>query len=175
MRRLLFLLVLGCASSGQSTTPKPRTILTTPEGVLLGSPVEQGPSDSVAASPETVMRALLGAYEGLGLTVTLIDPAKRRLGNPGFTIRRALQGVPLHEYLSCGETVTGLRADDDRITMSVISTVRPTPAGGTALETLLEATATDVAAGNSGDQLHCSSSGKLETRIHTVAKQRLGR
>ena len=173
MRPFLALLLIGCATTGQATSTQPeRAILTTPNGVLRASPVEQAPTDSVPSSPETVMRALIRAYEGMGIPVTLVDPAKRRLGNPGFLARRALNGIPLHEYMNCGDKFTGLRADDDRITITIISVVRPTPKGSE-METRLEASATDVAAGNSVDNLPCSSSGKLETLIHQQAKLKL--
>lgn len=174
MRRLLFLALLGCASSGQTTQTTHRAILTGSSGELRENPTEQAPSVVIGAPPDAVMRALLGAYEGAGITVTLVDPAKRRLGNPGFNLRRALLGTPLSEYLNCGESMTGLRANDDRVTMSLISVVRPTPRGSE-IETRIEASAREIQGGNTADQLLCQSTGKLETKIHQITKETLAK
>lgn len=174
MRRLIVLVVLaGCASGPPESHPSPRAIFTGDHGVLTTSTVEQGTVDSVAAAPNAVMRALLSSYEEIGIKVTLIEPQAQRLGNPDFSASGSLGGERLSKLVKCGDSMTGSRADDSRIYLSVVSTVRARP-GGSEIETRLEALARDERSGASADRLPCSTTGVLEGRIHRAVRQHVG-
>lgn len=177
MRRPLVLAVVGCVigcSTAAQTAPTQRAIFTGDHGVLMTSAVEGATSDSVAAPPTTVVRALIASYAALGIEATLVDPTGRRVGNPSFSAMRKLAGEPLSTFVKCGSTMTGLHADSDRIEMSMVSAVRPANGTGSEVETRLEAVAINVSGGNSGDRLPCSSTGVLERRLHTEARQKAG-
>jgi hypothetical protein len=55
--------------------------------------------------------------------------------------------------------------------LSVISSVRPNPAGGNTVETVVTAVAVDRTSGNSNGLVNCETTGTLESRVHRTALQ----
>lgn len=173
MRRLLFAVVIltGCASSGASSDPSIPTdrILATDNGNVYRTTNLPAASTVVPFAADRVMRALATVYTKMGIDLTLIDPPTGRIGNPHFIRRREINGVQISQLLNCGRNMTGNRADNDRITISLVSTAKGEPDGGTRLSTVFTAGAQTMD-GSSGDVTSCGTSGVLE---ETIRKQLL--
>ncbi|HEX5829535.1 MAG TPA: hypothetical protein VFY16_01065 [Gemmatimonadaceae bacterium] len=179
---VVVLAACGATTSGEppvSSAPRPVTVnvgeraIGRDAGALMLTPEDTRRVDSLAAPPARALVALKGAYDSLGIEVTLIEPSARRLGNPRFVARRSLAGEPMRRWLRCSETITGARVERDRITFSVVSTVRASDAEHSLLETRVEAFATDVTAGTGGAGQPCTSTGLLEQRLHEQARRAL--
>jgi hypothetical protein len=123
---------------------------------------------SVAAAPGQVHRALVVAFRELGIPVEIADERTGQVANTQFRVNRELAGARLSRFLSCGETITGPRADSDRVLMSVVSTVTSEEPEGSRIETRVVAVATDT--GGTGGRQACSSTGELEQRLHRAAR-----
>jgi hypothetical protein len=171
----LLALAAACASGpGTGVAPTNQTtnqvlISGTAQPTYVSTDAPVGSTVSTAFLPDSAVIMLQAAYAQVGIPVTVIDPAGRRVGNTRFIVRRALNREPLSRFVSCGQTMTTNHADTDEINMSIVSTVHPAPGGGSTVETLLTATARDRASGNVGDLLPCNTRGTLEARIHRAA------
>lgn len=179
MRRTLLLLSLtglGCGSSGASPDPdvRPERAVTVMDRQVLhltDSPAARVP---VSAPPEKVWDALAAVYGQLGIPLTTIDRPNWRLGNQQLTRRQQLAGQRMSLYLSCGQNMSGLKADNDRIHLSVISAIRPAgTGGGSEVSTAVVATAQPID-GTSTDPSICATTGRLEQRIVTAVGEKLG-
>lgn len=170
----------GCSSGGGGRASAPAPIVVTDErdavlSAAIGERVvsnDQSIYESVAAPPDKVYQALIIAYGDLGVPATIINP---RDGLVAALNRRAfgkLGNERLSRYVSCGESMTGPRADQDRVTLSVISWAKPDGSGNTRVETRIVGNATD--SGGTSMRMPCSTTGELEWRIHKAAKAALG-
>ena len=156
----------GVAPTNQGTT----TVMVTAEGnrTLRGTaPVAN--SVQTPLPVDSALARLRAAYELASVPVALFDPATGRVGNSRWLIRRALNHEPLSTFVDCGRSMTGTNADQDQLTLSIISTVRPTAGGGSQVQTLLTGSAQDRTSGNVSDMQPCTTRGTLETRIHRNA------
>jgi len=181
MKRILPLAVLAlaaCAGSGPPPEgPTTRTVYTNTQNVSPaggnGSDVmtssASGISATVAMSADSAMRKLAAAYGILHIPATLVDPATGRVGNPHFPARYNLNGEPLSRFVSCGETMTSVRADREQVFFSIISQVKPDAGGTVTVETVVDAVAVDRTSGNSNGMIPCTTTGTLESRIHRFA------
>jgi hypothetical protein len=179
---VVLLAACGAATTGEppaSATPRPVTVnvgeraIGRDAGPLMLTPDDTRRVDSLATSPARALVALQRAYDSLGIEVTLVEPTARRIGNPRFVVRRSLAGEPMRRWLRCSETITGGRVERDRITFSMISTVRAAGGEHSLLETRVDAFATDVTAGTGGAGQPCTSTGLLEQRLHEQARRAL--
>jgi hypothetical protein len=168
----------SCASAPASQSP---TVVSDPQGIATsdarGRKITIGHdgavADSVSTTADSAFQALVRAYGELGIATTLFDLRGRRVGDPRMTASRAFKGSPLSRFLSCGEGITGPRANNDRIMLSVVSTAKPRPGGaGALLETRVTAVAIDT--GGRGGQTQCTTTGELEELIHYAARSALG-
>ena len=162
----------ACASSGTSagsnvSDAAPATPPTRIVGVQSSMDLRTNPTLSrrvvvVDAPLANVWRALVAAYDSVGIPVTISRPAEGLIGNDSFKLRRRLKAVPLTRYLDCGNTQGGPSAETYEILLMVRTQLNQTPDGVTAT-TVLDAAARPVAL--SGDYAKCSSTGRLEARI----------
>ena len=142
---------------------------------LRGRQAESGEGvtrDSIAAPVDRVHAALVTAYRDAGIPVEIENAATGQVANTQFRVGRELARARLGRLLRCGETLTGSRADTDRISMAVVSTVKPLGAGASSVETRVIAVATDT--GGTGGRSVCYSTGELEQWLHQAVKQALG-
>ena len=135
--------------------------LTRPDGTV---------AESFAVPPGPALDALRAAYEANGVAVTLWDPAAGRVGTTRLVVQQTLGRAPLSRYLRCGESVTGPRADTDRVVVSLVSTVTAGPGGQSDVRTTLVAHARDMS-GGSGDAQACATTGVLEALLHAHARR----
>jgi hypothetical protein len=178
MRWVISLVFVGCVSGTRTAAPDPaavnRTVLTDRQGTVLRTIDADRPATAlVAAPPSKVWKAAALAYYGdLGVEVKTADSESGLVGNRQFSRVRQLAGKPMATYVDCGSDIRGVTANSYRITMSLLSTATPDPAGGTRLETRL--TAEGQPLGVSGDPVHCISTGRLEQRIAEGVRRRVG-
>ena len=179
IRAAAILVLAGCASAaarGDVTTQSTQTMtigsgvrpVDGQPGVLTLTRIDVVPTDSLEVAPAPALEVVRAAYDAAGVPVTLADRAGGQVGNQRLVVRRKLGRTPLGHYLQCGQTITGSRADVDRIVMSVISKVSALPDGRSAVRTTVAAHAVDVS-GNSSDPQRCTSTGALESRVHAWA------
>lgn len=181
MRRVtLCLLVVStaCASSGTSSIAPVKPATQTIGGGGMGSLTMSASATTDVShlpfSADAVWRILPSVYDSIGIQVTTVDPATKKIGNPGYKIRQRLGKVPLSRYLDCGTTQIGPNADSYDVVLTVLTVVTPEGAGtGATLSTVVEAQsrpATFTQAYN-----RCSSKGAIEIRVAELVKARLSR
>ena len=153
----------GGSSSGNIQTPTDRVIARDNEAVIRTT-VAPNAKATISAEPARVFAALKPAYDELGIPVATVDAALNQVGNSNFWRTRKLGSERISLYLSCGNSVTGVIADDYRIYMSVMSQVRADGKGGTELETAFTAFARNID-GSASERIACGTTGQLEERI----------
>jgi hypothetical protein len=167
---------VACASASASSSP---TVVSDPSGVITsdarGRQITIGHdgavADSLATTADSAFQALVRAYGELGIATPLLDLRGRRVGDPRMSASRSFKGSPLSRFLSCGDGITGPRANNDRIMLSVVSESKPRSGGGALLETRVTAVAIDT--GGRGGQAQCTTTGELEELIHHAARTAL--
>jgi hypothetical protein len=172
---VLLVLAAACAA-GPNTGISPNnqttnTVLVSTDGNAMMVSGASAVANSIRTElpADSALARLRAAYEMASIPVTVFDPATGRVGNSRLLIRRALNREPLSMFVDCGHSMTSVHADQDQLTLSIVSTVRPVAGGGSMVETLLTGSASDRTSGNVTDLLPCSTRGALETRIHRNA------
>ncbi len=178
----LVALAAACASSSPSlsTNAATRPTVVTSDGTFdsqlrtAAADVDRA-SVTVAAPPERVWPLLPGVYQKLGIPVGANDPATRMLGNRQVTVTSGkLGGQPMSTYLNCGSAeYGGFAANAYRVNMSIASLVRPAATGQSEVQTLIEASATNVRSSQSRAARPCTSTGALERRIAAEVRTQL--
>jgi hypothetical protein len=175
---VIALTATACASGGGSRTPGPKVISDEREAALsaaLGQRVmadDMTASESFAAQRVQTYRELIAAYAKLGIPAELVNPTTGLVAVTERRVSSSLAGEPLSRFLSCGETMTGARANQDRIVLSVISYAKPVGTSESRVETRVVAVATDVS--GTGGRQPCTTTGELETRLHKMVKAAVG-
>jgi hypothetical protein len=166
--------VSACASGGTSSgtvvavTEPPDPVLSDLRARQAAA-AEGAVRDSIAAPPDRVRAAVVGAFRELGIPTEIVSHSTGQVANRQFPVGRELAGTRLSRLLQCGQTLTGPRADIDRVLMSVVSDVRPLGAGSSSVTTRVIGVAID--AGGSGHRSACSSTGELERRLHQAVRK----
>lgn len=180
MRTRFFLVIVlaGCASaaSRSSQSPSSDRILgqDTQTGELLHTQSSDGPvAATVHASTDAVWGALTDTYNGLGIELTVVDKGTGTIGNRSFVRSRTLAGKRMAEYFECGQSMTGSRADEGRLTISAVSNVSALTGGESRLSTTVTAVVTTME-GASAQNIPCSSTGMLEEAIRNTVVRRIG-
>lgn len=186
MRRLpVLVLALGAAcggGAGNSPTPqvtpagRPATerIVTT-SGASMNINTMNIDTDVRLVStgtPAQVFAVLPQVYEDLGIPISVNDGASKSVGNSGWRTRRSIGKVPMYRYLDCGSSGTIENAETYNINMSVITTVRPNPSGGSIVSTAITAVGRNPVTSSSQD-VRCASKGDLEIRIRDMVQKRI--
>ena len=123
----------------------------------------------VPVAPARAWPAVKQAYLTLGIDVVVDNPVAHQLGNTSFWKQRVIGKYRMSEFVECGQSMTGAKADTYRIYMSLLTMVNSDGAGGTRLQTTLTAAGQDVA-GGSADRIPCGSTGRLEMLINESAR-----
>jgi hypothetical protein len=170
MRRVLILLAtFGCA-----TIPPPasqddaaaRPVILTGDRIIEGER-PRASTTLVSVSPSTAWPLVKGAYQALGIDITIDNPAVHQMGNTNFWRTRTVGPFRMSELVECGMGMTGRKADTYRIYMALLTMVNSDGKGGTKLETTLTAAGQDMS-GTSADRIVCGSTGKLELTLHEM-------
>jgi hypothetical protein len=179
--------VAACSSSqggsaAADPAPAPAPIIITDErdaalSAALGQRVisdDPTVGEPVEAPPEKVYHALVQVYQNLGIAPTIVNPNTYLVASTERRYFGRFAGSNLSTFISCGESMTGARANQDRVVMSVISRVKPNGTDKSRVETRIVAVATGAGGGTSSDRQPCNTTGELELRIHRATKATLG-
>ncbi len=120
---------------------------------------------AVGTSRDSVFVILRKIYSALGVEVKAQSPETGELGNRQFIRTSRLGGTFLHEYLNCGQSLTGPTADTYRIQLTLMSYVTVSPSGSV-VKSQLSARAYDTGAGQGSTA--CESTGVLEQKIRNA-------
>ncbi len=162
------------AASPDTGSVSDHVVLTDASGNVYRSTKDtRGRDISVMGSVAQVQAALADTYKELDLELNTIDPANGIFGATNVVKTHSLGGVAISNYLNCGDSFSGPRANTDRIRLTLLTTVKPDGNGGARVATNLQATAQDAAGGNSRDLATCSSTGSLEGRVNTSIASKL--
>jgi hypothetical protein len=175
---IMALAATACASAGGPGTPAPEIITDEREAALTSALGQRVITDDLTVSESLEVpraqthRELIAAYAKLGIPAELINPSTGLVAVTEKRVSQALAGELLSRFLSCGETMTGSRANQDRIVLSVVSYAKPVGMSGSRLETRVVATAIDVS--GAGTRQPCTTTGELEGRLHRMVKAAVG-
>ena len=185
-------LCAACASSSRSPSPAPaaspsptpatapsvgapevaRSVdLTTKDGRLLvaGVLIHQSTDvfrgEDVDGPAAKLWTALPAVYDQLGLPINGVDADKKAVAAVNFTARVQLNKVRLSQYVDCGGlgSIGGRAADSYTVTFNVATQIVPVTDTRATVATLVQAFGKPSS--NSGQPVHCTSTGNLETRI----------
>ena len=160
----------ACRRPEQSGRPplgptRDRVILTDESGQRYRSPESAGPIEGeVNASLDAVWTALPAVYEALGIPVAHADRPSGQMGNKQLVRTGRLAGQRLSRAFDCGASMTGERADQGRITASVITQLWTRPDGRTGIATTIVSTMKPMD-GTSTAPTSCATTGWLEQEI----------
>jgi hypothetical protein len=165
---LFFVLTAACAGasdSAQVTRTRPPSMSTTGSSMDIYVPTGRAiVTNVIRATPVAAWNALAQVYADFGIEVKERSEADHVLGNPRFVISRRMVGAPMSTYLECGSGLKGPFADSYRIEMLIRSAVYDAEAGGSRIDTYVEATARNPE-GTSNTAVVCSSTQRLEREI----------
>jgi hypothetical protein len=132
-----------------------------PELVLMDTLRQE---HKLEATPEIVYQAVLKTYTDLGIPTGNTDGKSGIIGSERFERMRALGKAPMSLSFSCGESATGSNADFYRLTIAIVTWVKPAEGGGTTLGIAAAAAGADVT-GVYKNPRECGSTGRIETKI----------
>jgi hypothetical protein len=146
-----------------------------------GSTIEQRAPDGtvvqkLVAPPTAVWDALVAALSARKVTPTIFDRAVGRAGDTSLVLLYRWNGQPLSRYLSCGATMTGPKADQERVRAVLLAQLTKLRADTVAIAVHFSGGSYPVASGNSGVPSQCTSTGRAERElIDDVAQRVTGR
>lgn len=168
---------IGCAGTGPppARAPGPMRILAVDQnGATIQTSTAGVERTNYSASPDELFRVTLLAFADIGVEPTVIDAQQKRIGNPGFIRTRTLGSVPLSRYLECGTNMSGVKADNDRITLVVESIIEADGTKDSAMRILVNASAKSMM-GSSTAAVECASTGRLEQLLRNAVGLRLAK
>lgn len=128
--------------------------------------------ERTAAPRGEVFAAVRSAYESLRIKPDYVDSLAGHFGVLKLRASTKLGGERLSTYFNCGRGMAGDNADQWRLSIALVTFLRPSGVSNTEFGTGLAAQAQDMS-GVSKDQVTCGSTGQLETRLIKLANQKL--
>lgn len=164
----LALVLLLLPATGDAQRRRVAVLLFGAEVVLdtVGAPV------TVDAPPGETFAAAALVLANLGIKAEVRDSVGGMIGHLKLVRSRRLDRTPLSAYFDCGSTMTGLRADNYRITMPLLVMLDPLGADRTTMRIALIASAQDPT-GSSNQPVLCCTTGALEIRIHKAVVEQV--
>lgn len=159
----LLVAVIACAVSTSAASAQRATVglRASTERIVMDT---VGQQIAVPHQVDRVYHATILAFETLKIPVTLADSGQRMVGNLKLVKSNSLAGSSFTRWISCGSSMTGLRAATYRITMPIVVMLDPDGAEKSKLRVALVAQAQDMQ-GASTEPVMCGSTGALEKRI----------
>lgn len=144
-----------------------------------GASIEQsGPDGTVisklVAPVPALWDALLVTLATRKVTTSILDPSVGRAGDTALVMLYRWNGQPVSRYLSCGSTMTGPKADQERVRAVLLAQLTRLRADTVALAVHLSAGSYPVASGNSGSPSECTSTGRAEQELIDEVARRAG-
>ncbi len=116
---------------------------------------------ALAPAP-AVWEALLATMAARKVNLTLVDRAADRMGDTAMVIMRRWNGQAMSYYMNCGSSMTGQRADDDRLRAVLLAQISRLRADTIGIAVHFSATATPIS-GSATTPAQCMSNGRGET------------
>lgn len=131
-----------------------------------------GTATPIRADADKAFGALRGVYDGLGLAVNTLLSDTRTLGVRNARAPRRVGGQPLSRLIECGSDATGMaNADAYAVTLTAVSRVTVVGPASSLVVTQVLASAKPMS--TSGNEVRCSSSGRLEQTINDAVAERV--
>ena len=179
MRRLLAPLaplaaaLVACARpnpSVSSPTPAERVVAADQNGASINTTNNGGPlAVELTMTPAAAYRALVNVYTQLGFAPETMDETSLRVAKTNFVARRLIAGERASTYFDCGQSLTGSRADEGRLTVSIASQAAASSSGATVATVVSAVVRSNDGASSSA--VGCLSTGRLEARIHDAVRR----
>ncbi len=173
-RSFLIVISLGslaaCASSSMQRNEETTTNIETNGGrVSVRYAADVSPVvDTVAAAPDVVWARLVSAYGRLQVPITTLDTTGYAIGAVRAPVRGHIGPTQLSKLLDCGTTAIGVqRATSYEVTLTAVTELHPA-AGGTAVLTVVTASAVDPS--GSSNAVQCGSTGWFEQQVANAVK-----
>jgi hypothetical protein len=167
----------GCASSDPETAASPVQSVTRTSETIRGAYGDVSTSRGADGSRQTkilapgpkVWDALVAAMEARKVKPTILDRSVGRIGDTSMVFLRRWNDKPGSYYFNCGSTMTGQRADDDRMRSVLLAQLSRLPADTVAVVVHFSAVAQSLSSGNVSQ---CISTGRGEQELlDDVAKR----
>ena len=150
--------------------PAERIVAADQNGASINSTNNGGPlAVELTMTPAAAYRALVDVYTQLGFAPETMDEGSLRVAKTNLVARRLIAGERASAYLDCGQSLTGARADEGRLTVSITSQAGASSSSGATVATVVSAVVRSND-GASSSAMSCFSTGRLEKRIHDLVK-----
>jgi hypothetical protein len=127
----------------------------------------------VLAPAPAVWESLLATMAAHKVTLTIIDRPAGRMGDTSLVLMRRWNGQALSYYVNCGSSMTGQRADEDRLRAVLLAQISRLQADTIGIAVHFSAIASPMS-GSSAMQAQCMSNGRGETEFLDEVVRRLG-
>jgi hypothetical protein len=127
----------------------------------------------VFAPAPAVWEALLVTMTARKVALTILDRPAGRMGDTAMVLMRRWNGQPVSYYLSCGSSMTGQRADEDRVRAVLLAQLTRMKGDSIAVAVHLSATSRSNS-GASSTTAQCTSNGRGETELLDEMRHTLG-
>jgi hypothetical protein len=127
----------------------------------------------VVAPAPAVWEALVATMAARKVTPTLVDRPAGRMGDTAMVLMRRWNGQAMSYYMNCGTSMTGQRADDDRLRAVLLAQISRLRADTIGIAIHFSATATPIS-GSTATSAQCMSNGRGETEFLDEVVRRLG-
>jgi hypothetical protein len=117
--------------------------------------------------------AIMATFNDKKVSLTLVDRPAGRMGDTSMKLIRSWAGQPMSTYLNCGNTMTGPRANDERIYAVLLAQMSRLRADTVAVAMHFSAYSQPIASGNTSSTGACSSTGKAEEEFLRAVSTRL--
>jgi hypothetical protein len=179
---LFALLSLACASAQVETAQSPVEGMTRTSETLAGqfghTDFRRGDDGTmvakVLAPAPAVWEAMVAAMTLRHVTPTIFDRPAGRVGDTSMVLLRKWNGHQLSHYFNCGSTITGPRADEERIRAVLLAQLTRMTGDTIAVAVHFSGGATPINSGSSGTPAQCTSTGRGESELLDEVIQRIG-
>jgi len=138
-------------------------------GVEIHQSTDTFRGSDVDAPAAKLWTTLPAVYDQIGLPINGVDTDKHAVVAVNFRARVQLNKVRLSQYVDCGGagSIGGRSADSYTITFNIATQVVPVSDARATVATLVQAFGQPSS--NSGQPVHCTSTGNLEAKIAELA------
>lgn len=173
---------LACGPAQVETAQSPVEGMTRTTETLVGefghTDFRRGDDGTVVAkvlapTPE-VWNAVLAAMTLRHVSPTVLNRSVGRVGDTALVMLRKWNGHQLSHYFNCGATITGPRADQERIRAVLLAQLTRLTGDTIAVAVHFSGGATPITSGSSGTPAQCTSTGRGESELLDEVIQRVG-
>jgi hypothetical protein len=156
-------LVLAAALSGEAAAQQQvRVMLPAYRESVIMDTLRQ--DHQIRSAPDAVYRAVLDAYRELEIPTGNTDGKVGIVGSERFEKRIKLGPTQLSQLFSCGDGPAGAHADFYRLTIAIVSWVKPREGGESTLGIAVAASGQDITGVYKAPR-ECASTGRIEQKI----------